>query len=112
MSGKLSQAEQDALYDSQASLRVMSGRDGARVLGGTSDRTGLRVKSIQIRENATAFDDLECTGGETALDDTFFLGGASGFLAGDQLTAPDGYYFTRIHMSGGSIAVTGPNIGS
>lgn len=114
MSGKLSQAEQTALYDSQESLRVMSGRYGARVLGATTVRTGLDVKSLQIRENATEFTTLTCTNGNSAedLDDTFFLGGASAFIAGDTLTAPPGYRFTVITLSAGSVSVTGPNIGS
>ena len=111
--GKLADNERNALFDCEESLRVMSGRYGARVLGATTVRTGLQVTSIQIREDATAFTTLKCTNGvDTPLTDTFFLGGASGFLAGDTLTAPPGFMFISITLSAGSITVTGSNIGS
>ena len=111
--GKLAENERNALFDCEESLRVMSGRDGARVLGGLTVRTSLQITSIQIRETPTTFTTLTCTNGvDTPLTDTFFLGGASGFIAGDTLTPPYGYKFTVITLASGSVSVTGPNIGT
>ena len=113
--GKLSDKEGKDLCESQRSLKVMSGRGGARVLGGTTVRTGLHIDSICIREDDTTFTTLVCTNSGTStvvLDDTFFLGGAPGFKAGDPLTPPEGWRFTDITLATGSIAVTGPNIGT
>jgi hypothetical protein len=89
---------------------VLSGRYGARTIGDTEERTGLTVYSISIREDATAFTGLVCTDDTTTLDHTFFLGGASATQAGDLYAAPQGYRFTEIELSGGSIQITGPNI--
>jgi len=78
--GKLSDKEGKDLCESQRSLKVMSGRGGARVLGGTTVRTGLHIDSICIREDDTTFTTLVCTNSGTSttiLDDTFFLGGRS-----------------------------------
>ena len=108
--GKLAPVETNSLLDMEKSLKIISGRNGARVIGGTALLSNLQVNSITIREDATAFTTLTCTDGVTTLGDTFFLGGASGFLKGDLLTALPGYWFTDIKPSAGSIGVTGPNI--
>ena len=91
---------------------AMSGRYGSRVIGDTTARTGLHVTSISIREDATAFTTLKCTGGGAELGAAFFLGGAVATKAGDLWTAPTGYRFTEIDLASGSIQITGPNIGT
>jgi len=107
---KLSNDEFALLNSIAESLMAMSGRYGSRVIGDIEERTGLTAYSISIREDATAFTSLVCTDGTTTLDDDFFLGGAAATQAGDLYSAPQGYRFTVIELSGGSIQVTGPNI--
>lgn len=88
----------------------MSGRYGARTIGGTDHLENLEVMSISVREAATVFATLVCTDGVTILDEAFFLGGCGATKIGDLYTAPIGYLFTDIELSAGSIQVTGPNI--
>jgi hypothetical protein len=111
--GKLAPIETDSILSTDKSLKIMSGSDGARVIGGTALISNLQVAVISIREDSTAFTTLVCTNGlssTTPLGVTFFLGGASTFLKGDMLSGPPGYWFTSIKPSAGSIAVTGPNV--
>lgn len=65
---------------------------------------------VKKKPVATTFATLKCQGGGTELGATFFLGGAAATQAGDLYSAPQGYRFTVIELSGGSIQVTGPNI--
>lgn len=108
--GKLAPIETSSLLDMEKSLRIISGRNGARILGGTAAFENLQVDSITIREDATAFTTLTCTDGVATLGATFFLGGASGFLKGDMLVGPKGYRFITIELSGGSVGVTGADV--
>lgn len=88
----------------------MSGRYGARVIGGTGHLINLDVRSISIREDATAFTTLVCTDGTTTLGATFFLGGVAATKVTDLYAAPPGFRFTEIKLSAGSVQITGPNI--
>jgi hypothetical protein len=109
---KLSQVEAADLSSTKESLMAISGRYGSRTIGDTTARVDLNVTSISIREDATTFTTLVCEGGGTTLGTTFFLGGAAATKAGDLWVAPEGYRFTSIDLSAGSIQITGPNIGS
>lgn len=93
-----------------SSLQAISGSYGSRTLGGTADIINLDVRSISIREDATAFTTLVCTDGVTTYDAAFFLGGAAATKATDLYVASPGFRFTEIHLSAGSVQITGPNI--
>lgn len=107
---KLSQDEGRSIYDTQESLRIMSGRYGARSIGDTQARTNLHVISISISTDATTFTNLVCEGNGVTYDDVFFLGGLAAAKIGTLWTAPDGCRFTEIELATGSIDITGPNI--
>jgi hypothetical protein len=109
---KLSQAEAANLESTKESLMAISGRYGSRTIGDTAARADLNVISISIREDATTFTTLICEGGGVELGTAYFLGGAPATKAGDLWAAPEGYRFTSIYLSAGSIQITGPNIGS
>ena len=112
MSGKLAVNETLNLQRTADYLETVSGRGGCRTIGDTNARTDLNVTSISIREDDTTFTTLVCEGGGATLGTTFFLGGAAATKAGDLWVAPEGYRFTSIDLSAGSIQITGPNIGS
>lgn len=106
---KLSPTEVQILSSIDRSLKIM-GSYPARTIGGTGHLINLDVRSISIREDATAFTTLVCTDGTNVLDAAFFLGGASTTKDTDMYRAPDGFRFTEIELSSGSIQVTGPDI--
>ena len=81
----------------------MSGINGTKVFGGTGAHTGLRIKALCIREDATAFTSLVMTGGPGGdLSETYFLVGTTDLLKGDLLVAPKGYILTSFELSAGS----------
>jgi hypothetical protein len=106
---KLSPSEVSILQSIDQSLKIM-GSYPARTLGGTGHLINLDVRSISIREDATAFTTLVCTDGTTTLNAAYFLGGAAATKATDMYRAPEGFRFTEIKLSAGSVQITGPNV--
>lgn len=101
---KLSQEEIALLYLFAAQLGSMSGINGTKVYGGTGANTGLSIKALSVREDATAFTTLTMTGGPGGnLDKNYFIVGGATLLRGDLLVAPTGYIITAFELSAGSV---------
>jgi hypothetical protein len=105
---KLSDVEFQLLSDTAAYLEIISGSRGTKVYGssGAVAQTGLDVKSISIREDATVFSTLVCYDGTTTLGFSDFYIGTTTTLKGDLLKAPPGYRFTAFTITAGSIQTT------
>ena len=86
-----------------STLRRMSGSQKTTIYGGVAAHTGLSHESLSIREDATVFSALVCTNGTTTLGFSDFYKGTTGTLTGDLLAAPDGYRFTSLTLTAGSV---------